>query len=152
MFWKKKEDKLVKGAEENSASMNIQENEEDNAEVLGMALKDSVIETLEEENEETGSFASSTLGAMSIKPVKKENVFPKREVVVNIGSKWQNFKGPIVIVKAIATHTENYEKLVIYEHNGSLWACPYDNFVSSEDITKRKDNKTYQKYRFEEIK
>ena len=56
------------------------------------------------------------------------------------------------MVKALAVHTETLEKLVIYEHNKELWARPYDNFTSDEDVSQRKDNKTGQKYRFEEIK
>lgn len=152
MFWKKKEDKLVEGSEEgNILNQTSTLNEENNSEVLGMAFKEPVVEeTLK--TPEAGDFAASTIGAMSMEVTKKQTPISKREVVVTIGSKWQHFKGTIVVVKALAVHTETLEKLVIYENNNELWARPYDNFTSDEDVSQRKDNKTGQKYRFEEIK
>lgn len=152
MFWKKKEDKLVAGSEEGNI-LNQSEDQalENNSEVLGMAFKEAVPEETLQTND-VGDFATSTIGAMSMTVQSPKEGISKREVIVTVGSKWQHFKGSIVNVKAIAVHTETLEKLVIYENNNELWARPYDNFISDEDVSQRKDNKTGQKYRFEEIK
>ncbi len=74
-----------------------------------------------------------------------------RDEKIEVGSKWRHFKGDIMTVQGFATHSENLEKMVIYEHKGNTWARPLESFLSDEDISKRKDNVTGQKYRFEKI-
>lgn len=74
-----------------------------------------------------------------------------REVEINVGSKWKHFKGDVMEVKVIASHSETLEKMVIYEHRGEIWARPISSFLSDEDVSQRKDNVTGQKYRFEEM-
>ncbi len=75
-----------------------------------------------------------------------------RKEEIKINSKWQHFKGDVMQVKALAKHSETLEDLVIYEHKGTIWARPLASFLDEEDVRDRKDNKTNQKYRFEEIK
>ncbi len=70
---------------------------------------------------------------------------------IKIGDKFRHFKGFIVTVKGLAKHSETLEELVIYEHNNELWARPKHLFLSKEDISKRIDNVTNQKYRFEKV-
>ncbi|MBP3919983.1 MAG: DUF1653 domain-containing protein [Bacilli bacterium] len=65
---------------------------------------------------------------------------------VEVGSKYRHFKGMIVEVIAIAKDTETLEDLVIYSHDGSVWARPYDMFVSKVDRSKYPD--VNQEYRF----
>ena len=74
-----------------------------------------------------------------------------REEKIIVGSKWQHFKGDVMTVVEIANHSETLESMIIYEHKGELWARPISSFLSDEDISDRKDNKTGQKYRFEQI-
>lgn len=74
-----------------------------------------------------------------------------RQEKVEIGSKWQHFKGDVMEVIEIAKHSETLEEMVIYKHKDELWARPISSFLSNEDISKREDNKTGQKYRFERI-
>lgn len=71
---------------------------------------------------------------------------------ITIGSKWQHFKGDVMEVQMLVRHSENLEEMVIYEHKGELWARPISSFLSDEDVRRREDNKTGQKYRFEKIK
>ena len=61
----------------------------------------------------------------------------------------KHFKGGLVYVIGISKHTETMEELVIYVHNGKIWARPYDMFISEVDHNKYPDIK--QKYRFEEV-
>lgn len=70
-----------------------------------------------------------------------------REVIV--GKKYKHFKGIIVEVIAIAKNTENLEDMVIYNHDGEIWARPYEMFISEVDHDKYPEIK--QKYRFEEV-
>lgn len=70
---------------------------------------------------------------------------------IQIGSKWQHFKGSIIEVINIAKNSETLEDMVIYKHDDKLWVRPISLFLSSEDITTRSDNVTGQKYRFERI-
>ena len=70
---------------------------------------------------------------------------------VRIGDKFRHFKGFTLEVKDIVTHTETLEQLVIYEHKGVKWARPLSMFLNNEDVSKRIDNVTGQKYRFERI-
>lgn len=66
---------------------------------------------------------------------------------IEIGATYKHFKGMKVEVMAIAKHTETMEELVIYEHDGSTWARPYDMFIGEVDHEKYPEIK--QKYRFE---
>ena len=70
-----------------------------------------------------------------------------REVIV--GKKYKHFKGIIVEVIAIAKNTENLEDMVIYNHDGEIWARPYEMFISEVDHDKYPEIK--QKYRFQEV-
>ncbi len=74
-----------------------------------------------------------------------------RNIEINIGSTWRHFKGSIMEVIMIAKNSETLEDMIIYKHNNELWARPISSFLSSEDISLRKDNVTKQKYRFERI-
>ena len=71
------------------------------------------------------------------------------ERVIKIGKTYRHFKGHIVKVISIAKHTETEEILVIYEHDGTIWARPYDMFNSLVD--KKKYPQIEQIYRFEEV-
>ena len=42
--------------------------------------------------------------------------------------------------------------MVIYTHNNEYWARPLSMFLDKEDVSKRLDNVTHQKYRFEKLK
>lgn len=75
-----------------------------------------------------------------------------RKEIIKMGSKWQHFKGDIMEVVALAKHSETLEEMVIYKHSGNLWVRPISSFLSEENIENRKDNKTHQKYRFEQIR
>ncbi len=74
-----------------------------------------------------------------------------RNEEITVGSKWQHFKGDVMVIKMIASHSESLEKMVVYEHKGEIWARPISSFLSDEDISAREDNVTGQKYRFEKI-
>ena len=71
-----------------------------------------------------------------------------RDEKIVVGDKYQHFKGDIMIVKAIAKHSETLEEMVVYEHEKELWARPISSFLSDEDVSHRQDNVTGQKYRF----
>ena len=66
------------------------------------------------------------------------------------GQVYRHFKGNIITVICIATQTETKESLVIYEHNGDIWARPLEMFVSEVDHEKYPE--VEQKYRFELIR
>ncbi len=68
---------------------------------------------------------------------------------IKVGGYYRHFKGSIMKVKGIALNSETLEEMVIYEHDKKLWARPISSFLDKEDISKRKDNVTKQKYRFE---
>ena len=74
-----------------------------------------------------------------------------QEVTIEVGSKWQHFKGDIMTVKGLAKHSETLEEMVVYEHFNQLWVRPITSFLSTEDVSQRPDNKTKQKYRFVKI-
>ncbi len=74
-----------------------------------------------------------------------------RDEEIVVGSRWQHFKGDIMEVVALAKHSESLEEMVIYKHKGECWARPISSFLSSEDVSKRVDNKTGQRYRFMKI-
>ena len=71
--------------------------------------------------------------------------------MIELGQKYRHFKGNIITILNIAKHSESLEELVIYEHDGSVWARPLSMFMDKEDISNRLDNVTGQKYRFEII-
>lgn len=70
---------------------------------------------------------------------------------VEVGQKYKHFKGFEIEVMLIAKNTENLENMVIYKHNDQIWARPESMFLDKEDVSKREDNVTHQKYRFEKI-
>ena len=61
---------------------------------------------------------------------------------VKVGEKYRHFKGMVITVIAIAKDTEDLHKVVVYDHDGDIWARPYDMFMDEV-------NKNGQKYRFE---
>lgn len=70
---------------------------------------------------------------------------------VQIGKKYQHFKGHIVEVIAIGTNTETMEDMVVYKHlaQDKIWIRPLEMFAdTTEDVSQRKDNVTGQKTRF----
>lgn len=68
------------------------------------------------------------------------------------GDIFQHFKGVTIKALFVAKHTETLEDLVIYEHDNCIWARPVSMFLDRTDVSKREDNVTGQKYRFELIK
>ena len=63
---------------------------------------------------------------------------------------YRHFKGDYYLVLDIAMHTETGEKMVLYRglyENGSVFARPYNSFVSKVD--KEKYPNTNQEYKFE---
>ena len=72
------------------------------------------------------------------------------------GQVYRHFKGFLVVVVAIAKHTETNEELVVYtcvshdaNHKGGIFARPLDMFY--EKIDKDKYPEATQEYRFELI-
>lgn len=74
-----------------------------------------------------------------------------RNESIEVGSKWQHFKGDVMEVLMIVKHSETLEEMIIYKHGDSDWARPIISFLSDEDVSKREDNQTGQKYRFEKL-
>ena len=66
--------------------------------------------------------------------------------------KFRHFKGSIVEIICIAKHSETLEDMVVYTHDNKIWVRPLSMFLDKEDVSKRTDNITHQKYRFEKIK
>lgn len=62
---------------------------------------------------------------------------------------YRHFKGDYMYVIGVGKHTETMENVVVYMHNGKLWARPVDMFLGEVDREKYPDVK--QKYRFEEV-
>ena len=72
----------------------------------------------------------------------------EREIKIN--RVYRHFKGDCYLVLDIAIHSETKGKLVIYRAlygDGTLYARPYDMFISEVDHEKYPDVK--EKYRFE---
>lgn len=67
-------------------------------------------------------------------------------------SLWQHFKGSVMEVVCLAKNSEDLSEMVVYKHDNELWVRPLSSFLSDEDVSKRSDNVTKQKYRFERIK
>ena len=67
-----------------------------------------------------------------------------------VGEVYRHFKGFKCPIIAIAKDSENLEELVIYEHDGEVWARPLEMFMSKVDKEKYPD--VEQEYRFELIK
>ena len=65
------------------------------------------------------------------------------------GQRYMHFKGHAIKVLEIAKHTETEESMVVYEHDGTVWARPYDMFISKVDREKYPD--VEQEYRFQLI-
>lgn len=65
------------------------------------------------------------------------------------GEKYQHFKGNIITIITIAKNTETLEDMVIYQHDGEIWARPLEMFKSEVDHEKYPDVK--QKYRFMKV-
>ena len=74
----------------------------------------------------------------------------ERELV--IGGKYRHFKDKMYKVLCVAKHSENLEKLVVYQAlygEGEIYARPMDMFLASVDREKYPEVK--QEYRFEYI-
>ena len=69
--------------------------------------------------------------------------------MIEPGQKYRHFKGDIIEIINIATHSETLETMVIYKHKDKIWVRPESMFLGKEDVSNRIDNVTGQKYRFE---
>lgn len=71
---------------------------------------------------------------------------------IKSGDVYMHFKGSIVTVIGIATHSETMEKMVVYKKDstGDIWVRPLGMFISEVDHEKYPNVK--QKYRFEKVK
>ncbi len=71
---------------------------------------------------------------------------------VKIGKVYRHFKGNYYFVENIALDSETKERMVVYKpiydrSDSQIWVRPEKMFL--EEIAKRPDNITGQKYRFE---
>lgn len=64
-----------------------------------------------------------------------------------VGQTYRHFKGNIITILAIATHTETMEEMVVYNHDGCVWVRPMEMFLSKVDKEKYPD--VNQEYRFQ---
>ncbi len=74
-----------------------------------------------------------------------------RDETIEVGTRYQHFKGSIMEVVLLAKDSENLGEMVVYKHDGEFWVRPLSSFLSNEDVRSRSDNVTGQKYRFEKI-
>ncbi len=51
---------------------------------------------------------------------------------------YEHFKGGKMLVHGTAMHTEDKQDLVVYEHDGKMWARPLDSFTSEVEPGKRR--------------
>lgn len=72
---------------------------------------------------------------------------------IEVGKKYRHFKGFIVDILLVAKDSEDLKEMVVYKHEGTdeIWVRPLSMFLEETDMSKREDNKTGQKYRFELI-
>ena len=70
---------------------------------------------------------------------------------VEIGKKYQHFKGHVYEIIAMAKDSETLNDVVVYQNvdNKEVWVRPLTMFISKVDKEKYPDVK--QEYRFEEI-
>lgn len=70
---------------------------------------------------------------------------------IEVGKKYRHFKGFIVNILLIAKDSEDLKEMVVYKHEDTdeIWVRPLSMFLEETDMSKREDNKTGQKYRFE---
>ena len=68
---------------------------------------------------------------------------------IKINGIYKHFKGTMMEVLMVATHSETQEEMVIYRHltDGKIWARPYEMFA--EKVDKIKYPEIDQEYRFE---
>lgn len=74
-----------------------------------------------------------------------------RQETIIPGSTYRHFKGNIIKVICVGKNTEDLTTYVVYTHDSNVWIRPIEMFLSEEDVSKRSDNTTKQKYRFERI-
>jgi len=58
--------------------------------------------------------------------------------------KYKHYKGKMYEVIGIANHSEDLSKLVIYKHDGELWARPLKMFLENVEI----DGKSIPRFEF----
>lgn len=79
--------------------------------------------------------------------------YPNVPYAVIPGEKYRHFKGHIIEVLAVASHTEEDQIFVVYREvgkkYGATWARPLEMFISKVD--KEKYPNATQEYRFELI-
>lgn len=54
------------------------------------------------------------------------------------GSRWQHFKGDVMEVLCVASHSENLEKMVVYEHGGNCGLGLCRVFYQTKTLVKEK--------------
>lgn len=77
-----------------------------------------------------------------------------QQVLPIIGRIYRHYKGDYYIVRAIATHSETGEQMVIYQAlygNGELWARPLTLFMDKIDHAKHPDVKQENRFELQEI-
>lgn len=72
---------------------------------------------------------------------------------LEVGKKYRHFKGLVVDILMVAKDSEDLKEMVVYKHEDTneIWVRPLSMFLEETDVSKRKDNVTGQKYRFELI-
>lgn len=77
-----------------------------------------------------------------------------QQVLPIIGRIYRHYKGDYYIVRAIATHSETGEQMVIYQAlygDGELWARPLTLFMDKIDHVKHPDVKQENRFELQEI-